>query len=360
MSDTRTCWPTRSLPASPYGLSGPVLGVLALLAVWMVIAVSVRAQTPTDAPRRDTASTVRPAPDSLPRGPVRQSETGRSWSTDDPPPGQSVRFDPSRRSEGERAAPARMPPKPDVDVPNLIQRYRSARNQMLAQRLLLEGRRGVEPLPLERLPTPSDTLRPTPKTPASASAEEDTTSMAVESVHALRRLERGWFERRFADTGWSFLGSGRYFTMFDTTKTRELRARLQAQFGEPTQELADFDLRPPGTNPPDEYVQFEYWFVVNDSIPVKVMDAGGPRDRGIIVAADQQVREHLYSLRQALLRPLHRPKRAPYVDYWYEQETGRWYRAGYDGTDYFLQRISRWRLEPGRPTIDSDAGPSAE
>jgi len=231
---------------------------------------------------------------------------------------------------------------------------------MLAQRILLEGHRGVASLPLERLPTPSDTLRPSLQPVASAATEEDTASIAVESVHALRRLERGWFERRFAGTGWSFLGSGRYFTIFDTTKTRVLRARLQAQFGEPTQELADFDLRPPGTNPPDEYIQFEYWFVVNDSIPVKVMDAGGPRDRGLILVADQQVRDHLYSLRQALLRPLHQPKRAPYVDYWYEQETGRWYRAGFDGTDYFLRRISRWQLEPGRPTIDSDAGPSSE
>jgi hypothetical protein len=296
------------------------------------------------------------APDSLPAGPFRESTPPEpSLWQDDP-----LQRGPIRSREGARSRsaarptpPSQMPPKPEVGAPDLIQRYRTARRRILAQRILLEGRRGVPVLPPARIPTPSDSLRPMlPPSQRSPAGEEDTTTFVVESVHALQRLERGWFQKKFADTGWSFLGSGRYFTLFDTTKTTELRARLQAEFGDPTQELADFTVRGGSNTLPDDFVQFEYWFVVNDSIPVKVMDAGGPRDRGLIVAADQRVRDRLYALRQALLRPLRRGTRAPYVDYWYEEETRRWYRTGFDGDRFFLERIYRSQLAPGRPTLE--------
>jgi len=254
-----------------------------------------------------------------------------------------------------------MPPRPDVQAPDLIERYRSARNQVLARRLLDEGRRGVAVLPPDWIPTPSDSLRRDGRRQADRTAGAEPVSFPVRSVHALRRLERGWFQKKFADTDWSFLGSGRYFTIFDTTRTRELRARLQAQFGAPTQVLADFNLtgstRRAGDAPPDDLIQFEYWFVVNDTIPVKVMDAGGPRDRGLIIAADSRVRDSLFALRHSLLEPLRNDRKAPYVDYWQEDGTRRWYRTGFDGSRFFLERISRWDLEPGRPEIDSDAGP---
>jgi hypothetical protein len=104
----------------------------------------------------------------------------------------------------------------------------------------------------------------------------------------------------------------------------------------------------------DEPIQFEYWFVVNDSIPVRVSDVNGPVERGVIVSTDRAHREQLPALRAALFGPLRRAERAPYVDYYYEEETRRWYRVGYDGTRFFRERISRFDITPGRrPHLDS-------
>jgi hypothetical protein len=231
--------------------------------------------------------------------------------------------------------------------PSLVERYQRARMQMLAERL---ARSGLRPAPVQEpvwVSTPSDSLRPSKPAPAAAPPEE--TSFPVSSVRSLRKLERAWFEARFSDTRWSFLGAGRYFTPLDTTMTRELRARMQAHFGDPTQTLGDFDLR----TSREEYVQFEYWLVVNDSIPVVVTDAGGPRDRGLIVATDARYRNDLFRLRQSVLGPIMQAGRAPYVDYYYEEETRRWYRTGYDGEAYFMERVYRSQMTPGRrPWLD--------
>ena len=71
-------------------------------------------------------------------------------------------------------------------------------------------------------------------------------------------------------TGSGFQGG----TVVDQLPTSEIRSRLQAVFGDPTVTLDDFigmeNVRPGNS------VQFEYWFVVNDSIPMIVLDIDGP------------------------------------------------------------------------------------
>lgn len=265
-------------------------------------------------------------------GSVAASQAQRMTTDDQPAPVRSASY----------AAPA----EDDDTQVSLVERYRRARLHMLSERMTRRDR-GRRPVagPV-RLPVPSDTLRP------NVSRQEPTAStpsIAVQSARPVRKLERGWFQERFAGTRWSFLGAGRYMTPADTTMTRVLRAKLQAHFGNPTQVLADFNLR----KPRDEYVQFEYWLVVNDSIPVKITDANGALDRGLIVATSAAYREHLFDLRQAILAPVVEAELDSYVDYYFETETRRWYRTGYDGQSYFLDPISRYRTTPGRrPWID--------
>jgi hypothetical protein len=166
----------------------------------------------------------------------------------------------------------------------------------------------------------------------------------------VRHLERGWFQERFADVAWAFLGDTAERTFLDTTRTPALRARLQARFGPPTQTLADAPL----DEPPTDQAQFEYWFVVNDSIPVRVMDVLGPKGRGLIVAADRASRERLRALRDTLLAPLRRAETAPHVDYYYDERRERWYRTGFDGQSFFLTPIRRGDIVPGRrPRLDA-------
>jgi hypothetical protein len=352
--------------------SAPVAALITLLLfVGWGAAGSVHAQSPLPAsvatPTSDAASDTVSTPSATPRSPLRRPVGRDAAESVETGPATGPRtglenvpsvLRPTVRAGGqEQPSTPPLPPPPDVDDPNLIERFRSARYRVLAHRGLGSDGRQAAVLAPVRLPAASDTLRPDP---APSSSPSPPASFPIDEVHALRRLERGWFREKFAETDWSFLGSGRYFTFFDTTRTQDLRARLQAQFGAPTQVMADFDLRRsrPSAQPPPDNGQFEYWFVVNDSIPVKVMDAGGPRDRGIIVAADESVRDRLRRLRRALLAPLRERRRAPFVDYWREPETRRWYRTGYDGTRFFLERIPRYRLEPGRPSLDVSSSSS--
>jgi len=234
-----------------------------------------------------------------------------------------------------------------ADTLELIERYRTARHEILVRR----AQRADDParvLPTARLPVPADSLFRS-ESKNEAPADSTPRSFPIEEARSVHPLEREWFRNEYGDTGWSFLGAGSRYTFFDTTYTRDLRARLQAQFGDPTQTLAD---RPKGEW--ESEAQFEYWFVVNDSIPVRVTDANGPRDRGLILSTDRRLRERLPELRDALLRPLREPKRAPYVDYYYEQteddteSSEQWYRTGFDGRSFFIERIPPSAIRPRR------------
>jgi hypothetical protein len=227
----------------------------------------------------------------------------------------------------------------DGDGAGLIERYQEARYEALArQQLRREGRLPI--YPLQPLPTPTDSLYPT--TREDEPARES--SFPLHDVLLVRPLERSWFEERFADAAWAFLGETPQHTFLDTSRTPDLRARLQAHFGDPTRTLVDH----PFTKPPTRQAQFEYWFVVNDSIPVQVMDTMGPKGRGLIVAAPRPFRNQLRALRATLLAPLWRSRRSPYVDYYYDDRRERWYRTGYDGQSFFLEQIPDTVVVSGR------------
>ena len=255
-------------------------------------------------------------------------------------------------------APAVAQSTGEAEEPSLIERYQKARYRVLARRHLQQGRLPVYP-PV-RLPTPTDSLRPAQPSQPRAAAQEPT--FPLRDVRPVRRLERSWFRNRFSDTHWAFLGETADHTFLDTTRTTDLRARLQAHFGDPTRTLADRPLE----KPPDNRTQFEYWFVVNDSIPVQVMDTMGPKGRGLIVAVERAYRGRLRALRDTLLAPLRRSRRAPHVDYYYDTRRERWYRTGYDGQSFFLEQIPAVDVVPGRrPHLDTvrtseSAPPSGE
>lgn len=231
---------------------------------------------------------------------------------------------------------------------DLIDMYRSARLKEQADHLLTNGWR-PRPLFPELLSSPGiDSVRALLQRLSDESEEAGSAEPAFELAghRAIRRGEQGWFERRFEDTRWAYLG-GEELTPIDTMLTRDLRARLEARFGPPTKTLADVAHRRNQLR--EEYVQFEYWLVVNDTIPVRVMDVNGPFDRGIVFSGDARHRGRLSAIRRALLGPLiTEGERAPYVDYYFEREEQVWYRTGFDGDTFFLTRIPWSALVPGR------------
>lgn len=163
------------------------------------------------------------------------------------------------------------------------------------------------------------------------------------------KLGRGWFKKEFREVRWSYIGSNS-LTLIDTTYTRELRARLESEFGSPTQTIADLNdatnIRT-GAN-----IQFEYWFVINDTIPLMVMDVNGPFERGLVVASDHRYRGILAEIKEAFLGRLARSdSKARYADYYYLPEQKMWFMSGYDGERFFVDRISRPDLKLGRPIL---------
>jgi hypothetical protein len=220
----------------------------------------------------------------------------------------------------------------------LAERFRAAHARWRARQMRLEAAEPYAPLDSAEA--------------AAAPAPPPAPGFEIQRVELVPRLVRSWFRKAFGDTRWSFLGSTSDLAPLDTTHTRELRARLQAHFGDPSQTMADGDPHAPR----DDYTQFEYWFVVNEAVPVVVTDVAGPYDRGLVVATDRRYRADLRALRRALLGVLiDEPARAPYVDYYYDDTADAWHRAGFDGTDFFVERVSRRTVLPGRrPWLTDD------
>lgn len=121
--------------------------------------------------------------------------------------------------------------------------------------------------------------------------------------------------------------------LVDSLGTPALRGRLQAAFGDPTRN-ADAQRRYGYGG--SEYIQFEYWFVVNDSIPVLALDIDGPFGRGLLIATDEPFTSILQDLKADLSGQLDQARRPdPWVDYYYSYERRRWFRTGFNGAESF-------------------------
>lgn len=191
--------------------------------------------------------------------------------------------------------------------------------------------------------------------PATTPTPSDQQAVNVFHVRRVPRFAHSWFSETFSDVEWAYEG-GNTLAPLDTMLTREIRARLESEFGAPTRTLADNGAL--STLKLDEYVQFEYWFLVNGDWPIVIMDVNGPFERGVVVSGRAEQRESLIDIRNQILEPiLKSPKRAPFTDYFFEQEIGEWYLTGFDGRSYFLEPVNPRRVIPGRPSVRSSAEP---
>ncbi len=146
---------------------------------------------------------------------------------------------------------------------------------------------------------------------------------------------QGAFLERFRETFWR-ASDPRSLTL-DTTATPLVRGLLQAVFGRPTRN-ADAVRQVGYTG--NEFVQFEYWFVVNDSIPVLILDLDGPFGRGLLLAGAEAYADRLPELKEDLSRQLFETNGPdPFLDYYHSYERRQWYRTGFNGTEYFTLPI---------------------
>lgn len=158
--------------------------------------------------------------------------------------------------------------------------------------------------------------------------------------------ERAQFQERFKDINWS--GRGLYEdTALDDRQANELRARLQAAFGDPTQKLEDLinrdDFRP------GKAIQFEYWFIIDGEIPMMVLDWDGPFGSGLTFAGASKYIDMMPQIKRAFSQELMSVEDlGNYQDYFYSPERGQWFEVSYKDGNYQTKEIE----SPEGMTID--------
>lgn len=149
---------------------------------------------------------------------------------------------------------------------------------------------------------------------------------------------REWFMEKFKDIKWT--GRGLYNeTRLESIKTEEIRARLQTVFGEPTKKLEDlihnddFSAR--------QAIQFEYWFTVDDSIPMMVLDVDGPFTSGLVFGGASKYIDLMPQIKRTFAQKLLKQESLDsFEDYYYSPEREQWYLVSYKNGEYQTKEIS--------------------
>lgn len=166
--------------------------------------------------------------------------------------------------------------------------------------------------------------------------------LAEPELVKVNRTERSDFQRRFRNVQWTgagFEGS----TVIDRLPTRELRARLQKVYGDPSQKLKDLI---DGNNfRPGHYIQFEYWFVINDEIPMMVLDIDGPFGNGLVFAGDSRFVDLMPEIKRTLSAKLMEiTELAEYEDHYYDINKRQWYLVRYMDGAFSSEEVMRPRI----------------
>ncbi|MDZ7694657.1 MAG: hypothetical protein U5K69_26650 [Balneolaceae bacterium] len=156
----------------------------------------------------------------------------------------------------------------------------------------------------------------------------------IEKVPHNQRQE---FQEQFSDIKWT--GQGLYQdTQIDNKKTDEIRARLQAVYGDPTQTLED--LIDQKNFRPGKAIQFEYWFTVDDSIPMMVLDIDGPFGQGLVYGGASRYIDLMPQIKRTLSQKLMAvDDMAPYQDYFYSPEREQWFNVRYKDGELMTEKI---------------------
>lgn len=152
--------------------------------------------------------------------------------------------------------------------------------------------------------------------------------------------DKSEFQEQFSDISWT--GQGLYNpTTIDRIPTVELRSRLQAAFGEPTQTIED--LINTSNFRPAKAVQFEYWFIIDDEIPMMILDLDGPFENGLVYVGSSRYIDLMPQIKRTLNRKLmdEAEELAPYSDYFYSPERDQWYLVEYEDGEFNQESIDR-------------------
>lgn len=157
---------------------------------------------------------------------------------------------------------------------------------------------------------------------------------------------RSQFKQQFH--GMKLTGQGLHQeTKIDSRQTNEIRARLQAAFGDPTQTLEDL-INQKGFRP-GKAIQFEYWFTVDDSIPLIILDWDGPFGSGLTFGGASKYVDLMPQIKRAFSQKLMSvDKLGNFQDYFYSPEREQWFKVAYKDGKFKTKKID----SPDGLTID--------
>lgn len=149
--------------------------------------------------------------------------------------------------------------------------------------------------------------------------------------------ERAAFTRNHINT-MKQTGQGLYNDdRLDSIPTSELRARLQAVFGDPTQKIEDMVVKP--NFRPGMAIQFEYWFVVDGKYPLIVLDSKGPFGRELVYSGASRYIDLMPQIMRTFSKKLMEAEPAEFQDYYYSADREKWYDVRYENGEYITKEI---------------------
>lgn len=156
-------------------------------------------------------------------------------------------------------------------------------------------------------------------------------------IEKVENSERTAFRRNYINRI-KQTGRGLYNdTRLDSIPTSELRARLQAVFGDPTQTIEDLINRPDFR--PGMAIQFEYWFVVDGKIPLIVLDSKGPFGYELVYSGASRYIDLMPQIMRTFSRKLLEAEPAEFQDYYYSADREKWYNVTYQNGEYSVEEI---------------------
>lgn len=155
----------------------------------------------------------------------------------------------------------------------------------------------------------------------------------------IEKTGRDAFTKKFEKVKWTGQGLDKPATI-DQIPTQEIRARLQKVFGEPTQKVEDLvtksDFRP------GNYIQFEYWFAINDTIPLMILDVDGPLANGLVYGGDAKYVDLMPEIKRALSKKLMDVTQfSDFNDLYFDYDNGVWYEVKYEKGSFSSRKIQK-------------------
>ncbi len=170
--------------------------------------------------------------------------------------------------------------------------------------------------------------------PASA---QDFDAFKESDIVKVENADAADFQRKFRNTRWTGQGM-QGITDIDRIPSMELRARFQTVFGDPTQTLDDLVFK--SNFRLAEAIQYEYWFIVDDEIPLMILDIDGPFANGLVYAVSVSHIDLMPQVKRALSQMLMEPTRLEdYQDIFYSPERRAWYEIKYSDGEFGYEEV---------------------